>query len=49
MGCFASLSMTRQERGNRCHAERSEAESKYLRPRCLCVTSIIYSMGKSRT
>ena len=30
MRCFATLSMTRQESTHRCHAERSEAESKYL-------------------
>ena len=39
MGCFASLSMTRKERAHRCHAERSEAESKHLIPRSPCVTS----------
>ena len=40
MGCFASLSMTRKERDHCCHAERSEAESKHLIPRCSCVTSV---------
>ena len=32
--------MTRQESTSRCHAERSEAESKHLIPRCPCVTSV---------
>ena len=40
MRCFATLSMTRQERTHRCHAERSAAESKYLIPWGLCVTSL---------
>ena len=40
MGCFASLSMTMEKRTRCCHAEQSEAESKHLIPRCLCVTSL---------
>ena len=42
MRCFATLSMTRQEIIHRCHAERSEAESKHLIPWGLCVTSLTH-------
>ncbi len=42
MRCFATLSMTRQESTHRCHAERSEAESKHLIPWDLCITSLLY-------
>ena len=41
MRCFATLSMTRQERTHRCHAERSEAESKHLIPWSLCVSHLL--------
>ena len=40
MGCFASLSMTMKKRARCCHAERSEAESKHLIPRCPYMTTL---------